>query len=363
MNQEMEPPMKKYRTTDINFIIESIDSYIQKIKLSQKCLKAVLDSEFNLPLPLIKVYIGQIINLKDISRAILVLNDKIPLKGLQHLKRVCKKEIILCPSSYLNDSTLIQDYINEHVSELNNVFDNFKQIEVPQLQPKVKKQYKEVNSIWPCNFHPNIYYEKLVENKMFQSEELMQHKLYMDIVFEIIKWYAININIVFSKENIFENINASVIVDPVTNTIVAVAFDNRIHHPMQHTAMLSIDNVAKTQNGGAWFNKSESPEYSGISEVLPYLKEKFPTIKFYQKQEKWLQDNDNKKEGPYLCTGYYIYMLREPCVMCSMALVHSRVKRVFFCMDNEKHGGLKSRVKLQTIASLNHHFEVFTDFL
>ena len=26
--------------------------------------------------------------------------------------------------------------------------------------------------------------------------------------------------------------------------------------------------------------------------------------------------------APYLCTGYECYVLREPCTMCAMALVH-----------------------------------------
>lgn len=363
MDEEIEPPVKKCKS-DVNILLETIDSYVNKIKVSQKCLKAVLGSEFDLPLPLVKVYIGEIVNVKDISRAILILNEKIPLKGLQHLKRVRKKEIIICPTNYLDNTTLIPDYINEHISELKGVFNNFKQIEVTELPPKVKRQYKEVNSIWPCNFHPNLYFEKLVENQMFESEELARHRLYMEIVLEIIKWYAIIKTIKFAEDNILENINASLVVDPVTNKIVAAAFDNRLDHPMQHSAMISIDNVAKTQNGGAWVDKLESPECPGISEeLLLYLKEKFTCVKFYRKEEKWQSENDDKKEVPYLCTGYYIYMFKEPCVMCAMALVHSRVKRVFFCLDNNKYGGLKSQVKLQTINSLNHHFEVFTDFL
>ena len=32
----------------------------------------------------------------------------------------------------------------------------------------------------------------------------------------------------------------------------------------------------------------------------------------------------------YYLTGYDLYIFREPCIMCAMALVHSRVRRVFY---------------------------------
>jgi len=41
-----------------------------------------------------------------------------------------------------------------------------------------------------------------------------------------------------------------------------------------------------------------------------------------------------------------------------MALLHSRVKRVFY-RSNHCDGALGSRYKLHAMKSLNHHFEVF----
>lgn len=48
---------------------------------------------------------------------------------------------------------------------------------------------------------------------------------------------------------------------------------------------------------------------------------------------------------------------------CAMALVHSRIRRVFYgCSDNVL-GALGSRYKIHTQTGLNHHFEVFSGLL
>eukprot|EP00919_Chromeraceae_sp_WS-2016_P013795 GHVR01032510.1.p1 GENE.GHVR01032510.1~~GHVR01032510.1.p1 ORF type:complete len:229 (+),score=36.82 GHVR01032510.1:120-806(+) len=67
----------------------------------------------------------------------------------------------------------------------------------------------------------------------------------------------------------------------------------------------------------------------------------------------------NRTQNQYLCTGYDLFVYREPCIMCSMAIVHSRIKRVFFCVPNRDCGGLMSVIRLQSISELNHKFSVF----
>lgn len=62
---------------------------------------------------------------------------------------------------------------------------------------------------------------------------------------------------------------------------------------------------------------------------------------------------------PYLCTGFDCYVVREPCVMCAMALVHSRVRRVIYAESNPEHGALGGSLKLHGQQSLNHHYSVY----
>lgn len=62
---------------------------------------------------------------------------------------------------------------------------------------------------------------------------------------------------------------------------------------------------------------------------------------------------------PYLCTGFDCYVVREPCVMCAMALVHSRVQRVIYAEADPEHGALGGSLKLHGQQSLNHHYSVY----
>eukprot|EP00667_Euglena_gracilis_P014501 EG_transcript_15025 len=94
-------------------------------------------------------------------------------------------------------------------------------------------------------------------------------------------------------------------------------------NPLHHSVMLSIDAVASRER------EAQSPG-------------------------KQRSDND-----PYLLSGCDVYTTHEPCTMCSMALLHSRVRAVYYAVPNPTYGGLGSRYRINVQPGLNHRFAVY----
>ncbi|XP_028144849.2 probable inactive tRNA-specific adenosine deaminase-like protein 3 [Diabrotica virgifera virgifera] len=297
--------------------------------------------------PLIDVYVDTISDNKKISQVIVGLNTILPLVELTHLKRMKNKEIILYPASIPQEE--LKNILVEKGFDISLLGNTIRIARVSKLPPKTRQQFDNMNKFWPCNFHPNKYLEKLTTNTLFSLKELESHYQYLSIAIDVAK---------YKKKPI-----GCVVVDPKVNSVVAVGYNEIEKGPCRHAAMVAVDNVAKTQKGGVWMNSTNEESTGGVpQELLKHLQETYATVSFGAQDFKVKDDLTDPADGPYLCTGYYVYLTREPCVMCAMALVHSRAKRVFFGQKSS-NGALESLCKIHTVKDLNHHYEVFGGLL
>lgn len=248
-------------------------------------------------------------------------------------------------------------------------------VDVAKHPPLTREQFNQASIFWPVNFHEDKYVSRVLRGELFDKDEVSLIEEFMRMAIAEAK------NMRSRKFPI-----GAVIVDPQKNRPIAACHDLRCAgHPLQHAVMVCLDLVAHSQSSGAW--KLNCQEVNGAwvlknkgsesqqracccgriysKDCSSVEKESFDE-RFTHCREpcNLLKDTDNKcKSMPYLCTGYDLYVTREPCSMCAMALVHSRIRRVFYgCSDNIT-GALGSRYKIHTQTGLNHHYEVFCGVL
>jgi len=64
------------------------------------------------------------------------------------------------------------------------------------------------------------------------------------------------------------------------------------------------------------------------------------------------------KVGDWRLAGATVYVTKEPCPMCSGAMLMSRVKRVCFAVADPKMGCLGGATNLNDLPRVNHHLEL-----
>lgn len=374
--------------------------------------RPILNPDFTDDPSLEDVYVGVLKQKKDISTAIQSISSILP--GFQHLKRCSSNKLLLAPLNCTKMSTEMENssekpciltedklkiMLREKGFDLSLLEDNFQILKVPGRRVKTKAQATRASNIWPLNFHPDPNIECLIDGSIFTEHQLNLIERYMNVAVEAAELAAVG----------DENCNGSaVIVDPEDGRILAIAASKIDQHPMWHAAMLVVDLVAKLQGGGAWKLESKFEQSGDNSEATDstekienyvtrevkikrkYVEEAplyYPTSlsKINLPKEESLvsslvirrgrRNNGSKhkteqtgatnteKCGPYLCTGYWAFLLMEPCPLCAMALLHSRVLRIFYGISNKATGVLGTKTVLHAVPGLNHRYQVWSGVL
>ncbi|KAK9272375.1 hypothetical protein L1049_002746 [Liquidambar formosana] len=138
-------------------------------------------------------------------------------------------------------------------------------------------------------------------------------------------------------------------------------------NPLRHAAIVAIEYSADRDRllflgSGHIIDKPIEMDHMQSSSASTPAKQQKTTLSNVDGDEKLddhMYDFPSESARPYLCTGYDIYLVWEPCTMCAMALVHQRIRRIFYAFPNPNAGALGSVHRLQGLRSLNHHYAVF----
>lgn len=135
-------------------------------------------------------------------------------------------------------------------------------------------------------------------------------------------------------------------------------------HPLRHAAIVAIEASAARDRhlfpGSGHNEKSYGVDCNSSSSGSLAKRQRVDLENVKNRGEQDANTEGSNSLGrPYLCTGYDIYLIWEPCAMCAMALVHQRIRRIFYALPNPETGALGSVHRLQGEKSLNHHYAVF----
>ena len=113
---------------------------------------------------------------------------------------------------------------------------------------------------------------------------------------------------------------------PPTPGLRASSHDTRVSeaHPLRHATLNCIASIAQSRT---------VPPFSAIQ----------PT----------------RNGADYLLTSLSLFVTHEPCVMCCMALLHSRVREVFYVISRPRGGGFEGAFGVHGKKDLNHRFDVW----
>ncbi|WCJ32627.1 tRNA-specific adenosine deaminase TAD3 [Euphorbia peplus] len=347
------------------------------------------------------------------------LNQIAPLENLRHVKRIQKGHVegkirlsvILCLA------TENEDHLNNlplDVVELANSYQLSPFItKVCKYAATSKEEWEEQCKFWPTSYHPPTYnidgisgfgdedshsifkFMKLAIDMSKSGDGLIVnaalivdpsgHQIIASGRDQVWSWHApvdtISNGFILSKQPASVTVNPDVSNGHESITVnnsrskLGVCCLNPWHwsssqqldipnscHPLRHAAIVAIESSAERDRHlfptSSHSQEESSQHMESSSACSPAKRQKTDLISVENEKDLDAQSGDTSVR-PYLCTGYDIYLVWEPCIMCAMALVHQRIRRIFYAIPNPKAGALGSVYRLQGEKSLNHHYAVF----
>ncbi|KAG7259193.1 hypothetical protein CRUP_025020 [Coryphaenoides rupestris] len=288
------------------------------------------------------------------------LRSLYPLAGLQHIKRVRSRkladgrhslEVLVCLVSDAPDVDLhteplisIDSLLTSNSVRLDGLGPPFL-VQIPAHPPLTRPQFQVASKHWPTTFHEDKQVTVALRGELFSRPQKARMQGYMEAALAAAR---------AGRRLGLPPVGAAM-VDPKTERIIAVGHDCRDGNPLHHAVMVCIDLVARGQAGGAYhFDK-----YPACTATLSTISNNSkPASETPQTTAEVVEEEGQ----PYICTGYDLDVTWEPCVMCAMALVHSRIGRVFYGTASSD-GALGTKYKIHTQRDLNDRFEVFKGVL
>lgn len=242
------------------------------------------------------------------------------LKQIKRIKKVMDDskhfhlEILICPVQQM-ESHVLTDMLKEWL----NTPSDFELTLTTASVPLNKPYSKELCMSWSQLYWPLVWKGNPMVQEIRES-----YKNFKKGTIEKYLKEACNLS---NSSNASHPI-ATIIVDPIKDQVMASSVDKRSSEdPMIHSVMSCINQVADNE----------------------------------RRRRKTL--GDHKETNNYLCLNYDVYTTHEPCTMCAMALLHSRIGRLFFIKSSPVTGAIGEnsgcKYMIHLSCTLNWKYEAF----
>jgi len=217
-------------------------------------------------------------------------------------------------------------------------------IAVPLFAPTSPEQAKS----WSGSYWPTVY----KKSNPFGPHPSIVSRAEKEVIRDLDTWMGMAAQAAWGSKSMgYGEAIGAVIVErgPQTSHAVALAGDGRwkgyerdgTGNPMAHAVLRAIGMVARKLKTVEEKKYSERGDYSQV--CYEWEQDIFLDGPITP-EEQAIYKSGEVPSSRYLCHGLEIYITHEPCVACSMALLHSRFARVVFGQRVPRTGGLCSEV-------------------
>ncbi|KAL6824352.1 cytidine deaminase-like protein [Trichoderma sp. SZMC 28015] len=213
-------------------------------------------------------------------------------------------------------------------------------IPVPLLAPTSQVQA----AMWSSQFWPTVYRK----NNPLGPHPGMVARGTDDIKHDTAIWMALahRVALQAKEAGIGEAMGAVIVQRSEHGTeLVGLAGDARHHqggalimggnNPMSHCVLRAISMVAQKLVRYERLATEQPIEYANLDF------DAFQDVPLIELERECYKQEHPNRDG-YLCHGLELYVTHEPCVACSMGVLHSRMGKAVFCNHMPQSGGLSS---------------------
>lgn len=292
-------------------------------------LKPILRFDETREVELTPAYVSLVTDPKRLSAIIAYLSNRFPLNSLSHCLRVRKSQTPpITIELLIGLKSEVDAMPSENLEAFKTAFGlKVQEALVPRYCPLMREQHKVWTEIWPISFRAHVPTTPLDPSSWITPANAETLASYMRQLFPL----AANSG------------NACAILNSQFKELAIASCTN--DSPLTHCAMNAINEVAQKQ-------REQMPDTR-----IEHAKRSVPQSSTTE------ADANTDTPQEYLCNGAIAVFVREPCIMCSMALLHSRIACVIYAVPNVQSGGLGSHFSVHCEPALNHHFYAYKGFL